>query len=361
MQVSDSSLFNAIGSDYARIKKDIDQAQVLIAAAQAQKTDDTILAASNDLLGHLTDLNSLLDKSFKLGDSIIVNSSYPQTVKDAIKADISNQQTAAQGALSSLQLASTNLSSNITSYNSQIQSAQNALTIAQAQLSLKQAPPRDFDIQSAQAQVAQAQAQLDQANANAANYRIVAPIDGQVVKVNYKLGEQVPVGQTMIEMLSSGNYQIKVDISESDIAKVIVGNKAQINLDAFGSDHIFTGAVVFIDPAQTAIQDVVYYKATITINSDDWNSKIKPGMSANVTITTAQKNNVLTIPQRAVTIGTTTLGETPVKTVQILVDTKNNKIESRTVTTGLQGDGGYVEVLSGINVGDKVVTFTKTQ
>lgn len=360
LQVSDSSLLNSVVASYGLILKDINAAEILVATAKTQKTNEAILIAADDLRGHLTALNNLLDNAFKLGDAIIVNSNYPQATKDAIKADISGQQTATQNVLAGLQLAKSNLSNAVSSYASQINSAENAVGIAQAQLNLKQAGPRSFDIQSAEASVAQARAQLSGALANSADYKIMAPIDGLVTKVNYNLGELVPAVQPIIGMIAIGKYQIKVDISESDIAKVEVGDKVSINLDAFGSDHLFKGTVTFIDPAQTSIQNVIYYKATVSIDNDDWNSKIKTGMTANTTITTAQKDNVLFVPQRSVKIGATTFDETPIKTVQILVDQKTNKVENRIVMTGLRGDGGNVEILSGLSAGDKVVTFIKT-
>jgi HlyD family secretion protein len=305
----------------------------------------------------MNDLSSFLDSSFLLADKIVINTNYPQTTKDAIKSDISTQQSTNNTTLVTLQTAKSNLISSIDSYISQIQAAESALSIAQAELKLTQADPREFELNSARAKVGQAQAQLNKVLADLADYAIIAPIDGVVTKVNYNLGEQAVASQTVIKMLSTEEYEINVDIPESDIAKLKVGDEVVIELDAFGSDHLFAGKVAFIDPAQTVIQDVTYYSTTVSLESNSWVERIKPGMSADVTITTAEKNDVIYIPQRAVKIREALLGEVPEKYVEVLIN--EEEVEEKTVEVGLRGDGGLVEILSGIEDGDRVITFKK--
>ena len=158
-------------------------------------------------------------------------------------------------------------------------------------------------------------------------------------------------------MLGNERYEIKVDIAESDITKVKVGDKTVIELDAFGSDHPFSGAVTFIDPAQTVIKDVTYYKTTITFNTDSWSDQIKPGMTASITIAAAEKNNVLYIPQRAVKIRASTLGEVPQKYVEVLA---GGQKQEKNVEIGLRGDDGLVEIVSGLAEGEQVITYTQS-
>ena len=80
-------------------------------------------------------------------------------------------------------------------------------------------------------------------------------------------------------------------------------------------------------------------------------------MTADVTVTTAQKDDVLYIPQRAVKLREATLGEVPEKYVEVLV--AGNQVVEKTVEIGLRGDDGLVEIISGLTAGDKVVTFKK--
>jgi len=356
--ISDQNSFNRVKNTYFSLNKKENDLKVLISGANSAKTNDSIIKASDGIRDNMTEINNFLDDAFNLANSIITNSTYPQTTKDAIKADINVQSSAISTAVSALQLAKINLTNALSSFNSQIQAAQSNVDIYTAQLAVKKADPRSFDIQSAEATVAQAQARLDGAMSDLSDYSLTAPIDGKVTTVNYNVGEQTSAAKPVVIMLSNDIFQIKVDIPESDIAKVKIGNKVKIELDAFGSDHPFSGTVTFIEPAQTTIQDVIYYKTTVVFDNDPLVDQIKPGMSANVSIATSEKTNILYIPQRAVKIKEISLDQKVAdKYVEVLLST--GVTEERIVTIGLKADGGLVEILSGLKEGEKVVTFKK--
>ncbi|HNZ73076.1 MAG TPA: efflux RND transporter periplasmic adaptor subunit [bacterium] len=355
--VQDNNLLSQVESNYYKLANDWQAVKNLIDQANSAKDSENIIVAADKLRTLLSDLTGLLNNCFRLAETIVINANYSQTAKDNIKLDISGQQSTNNTSLTALQTARANLTNSSNSYDSQIEAAEKNLNIYRAQLDLKQAGPRDFELSAAQARVAQAQAQLNQALANLADYSIIAPIDGTVTQVNYSIGEQTNLSAAVVKMLSTEQYQIKVDIAESDITKIKIGDKTIIKLDAFGNDQIFTGTVSFIDPAQTIIQDVIYYRTTVSFDSDSRNEQIKPGMTADVTVTTANKNDVLYIPQRAVKLREAILGEVPEKYVEVLV--AGNQVVEKTVEIGLRGDDGLVEIISGLTVGDKVVTFKK--
>ena len=355
--VQDNNLLSQVESNYYKLANDWQAVKNLIDQANSAKDSENIIVAADKLRTLLSDLTGLLNNCFRLAETIVINANYSQTAKDNIKLDISGQQSTNNTSLTALQTARANLTNSSNSYDSQIEAAEKNLNIYRAQLDLKQAGPRDFELSAAQARVAQAQAQLNQALANLADYSIIAPIDGTVTQVNYSIGEQTNLSAAVVKMLSTEQYQIKVDIAESDITKIKIGDKTIIKLDAFGNDQIFTGTVSFIDPAQTIIQDVIYYRTTVSFDSDGRNEQIKPGMTADVTVTTANKNDVLYIPQRAVKLREAILGEVPEKYVEVLV--AGNQVVEKTVEIGLRGDDGLVEIISGLTVGDKVVTFKK--
>ncbi len=358
LYTADNSLQNKLGNDYAKsVSQFADLRTQANAASIAGGNSDNIASACDSARTYLNNLNSLLDEAYGLSDKIIINSTYTETAKATIKSDISAQQSSVNASLTGLQLARSTLINTLNSYQTQIQAATNSVAIAQAQLDLKKSGPRDFDISTAQAQIAQAQAALDQAVANAGDYSIKAPIDGKITKVSYSVGETPDNINPVVMMLGTERYEIKVDIPESDITKIKVGDNVSIELDAFGSDHPFSGAVTFIDPAQTIIKDVTYYQTTVTFNSDSWSDQIKTGMTANITIVADQKNDVLYIPQRAVKIREAALGEVPGKFVEVLV---NGQAQEKNITIGLRGDNGLVEITSGLAEGDQVVTFKKT-
>lgn len=355
---TDTGLLLSVRNSYGEILSKLKNNENLIVTAKIQKTDASINTASVSMKKFLAELNSFISSSYDLANSMITSSNYPQATKDSIKNDINSQGTIINNSLVSLQAADSSLTNSSSSFASQLKTAQNNIDIATAQLAVKKATARTFEIQSAQAVVAQNQATLEGALNDLKNYLITAPIDGKVVAVNYSVGELSNNGEPIIKILSNDKFEIKVDIPESDIAKVKVGDKAEIDLDAFGTDKKFKGTITFIDPAQTVLQDVVYYKTTVTFDDAGLESQIKPGMTANLTIATAEKENVLYVPQRAVKIKESTMDEQKnEKIVEIL--TGQDQVQERIVVTGLKGDDGLVEILSGISAGEKVVTFKK--
>jgi membrane fusion protein, macrolide-specific efflux system len=106
------------------------------------------------------------------------------------------------------------------------------------------------------------------------------------------------------------------------------------------------GVVTFVDPAETLISDVVYYKVKVAFTDS---GQVKPGMTANVDIITQEKQNVLYVPVRSVQ------SKDGDKYVQIL---ENGIPVEKTVQTGLRADEG-MELLSGISEGDEVIVFVK--
>ncbi|MDD3498095.1 MAG: efflux RND transporter periplasmic adaptor subunit [Candidatus Moranbacteria bacterium] len=180
---------------------------------------------------------------------------------------------------------------------------------------------------------------------------LYAPIDGIIVKKYLKKGELAMPSSPVVMIMGEGGLEIKADIPESDIVKIRIGQKAKTTFDAFSSDEIFEAEVSFIEPAATIIQDVVYYNVTFNILTGD--DRFKPGMSADMDIATAEKNDVLAVPGQTVK----TEGEN--KYVEVLIIGEDKKIEARKmdVKTGLRGDDGMIEIISGIEEGDEVITF----
>jgi len=203
------------------------------------------------------------------------------------------------------------------------------------------------------AQVDQAQAAVDAINDQLKDVHIISPIDGIVIKRTADPGETVVLNlnSPVLTIAKKDDLIIKSNVPESDIIKLQIGQKANITFDAFSPDEIFTATVSEIDPASTVIQDVVYYG--IKLKLDNLDPRLKAGMSANIDIRTAEKDNVLTIPVRAIK------DENSGKFVDVLQ--ADNTTKHVKVTTGLAGDEGMVEIISGLSVGEKVVTFVATK
>lgn len=225
-----------------------------------------------------------------------------------------------------------------------VRTAEQSLAQTQAQLAYKQAPARPYDIQSAEAAVDSARASLIRAQADLADRTITAPVVGVITQVNYEVGETTSLTLPVVVLLAEGNHEIKVQVPEADIAKLKEGQLTDITLDAFGSADHFSGHISFIDPASNEIQDVVYYKVTVLFDAND--ERIKPGMTANVDVAAAERQQVLVVPLRAIKY------ESGKAYSEVLVGTESQR---RPVEIGLKGDDGLVEIISGLAEGELIV------
>lgn len=200
------------------------------------------------------------------------------------------------------------------------------------------------------AQVTQAQEGVNAIRDQLRDVRMISPIDGIVIRRTADPGETVvlSLNSPVITIAQKEDLLIQVNVPESDIVKIQIGQKADVTFDAFSSEEIFGATISQIDPASTVIQDVVYYR--IKLKLDNIDPRLKAGMSANVDVRTAEKENVLMAPQRAIKT------EGNKKFVDVLQEV-DNTTKKVFIETGLEGDEGMVEITSGLKGGEKVVTF----
>jgi HlyD family secretion protein len=209
------------------------------------------------------------------------------------------------------------------------------------------------DRNAQRAKVRSAEAGIASVESQIRDTKMFSPIDGIILKRNVDPFETT-VANSPTPVFTVGDPNdlvIETDVPESDITKIKLGQNADMTFDALPIEDIFEASVTEVDPASTVVQDVVNYRIKLA----KLDLRIKPGMTANIDIKTAEKDNALIIPLRAVQ------KEGNQKYVQILADEKNNIVQRKNITTGLEGDEGMVEVTSGLSGGEKVVTFTKTQ
>jgi len=238
----------------------------------------------------------------------------------------------------------------------QLNQAQHEVSVQKNTLSnMKNSPStyKYFQKQAQEERIRSAEAQVRAIVSQINDTTLVSPIDGIVIGRSVDAEENVAMNSPVVTVAKQNDLIIFSNVPESDIAKLNVGQKADITLDAFGDNEVFSGTVTSIDPASTVIQDVVYYR--IKLNLDNLQEKIKAGMTANIDVRTAEKNNVLMMPMRAVQY------DGKQATTEVMLDAVKNVTEKRKIAIGLSGDDGMVEVLLGVKVGEKVVTFSKTQ
>ncbi len=261
----------------------------------------------------------------------------------------------------------------ISTAETSVNTAKNTLDSAKSALSLKQAGYTPEQIKAKEAQVDQARANLSsqramvsQANSNVEYYKaqlektiLRAPIDGVINKMEAKLGEIVlpssssyEIQTPLVSIISEGEYEVEVNVPEIDIAKVEIGDKAIVTLDAYGDDVEFITFVAKINPGETIMEGVATYETTLVFKEAD--DRVKSGMTADVSILTAEKDNVIVIPQRAV------IDKDNKKIIRVLEmkmekGKETKKLVEVEIETGLKGSMGEIEISKGIDVGDEIV------
>lgn len=213
------------------------------------------------------------------------------------------------------------------------------------------APPRTVDVAALRADIERYEANALALQDDVKKAKLIALESGILSFLDVDVGETVGVGQHVATIISP-QLSIDVDISESDIAKISLGDDVSITLDAFQDTLIFKGVVADIEPAQTEISGVIYYNTDILFTEGDLTA-VRPGMTANITVFTDQKEDTLVVPQRAV------LTRDTASFVRVLVDKQKGKFEERPVLLGLRGDNGEVEITQGLVEGEEIITFLK--
>ena len=177
----------------------------------------------------------------------------------------------------------------------QLESSQAKLRSAHAQLRSAEA-----QVDKARAQVSQSQAALEQAKIDLDRTIIRSPIDGMVISRNIDVGQtvaaslQAPTLFTIAQDLT--RMQVDTNVSEADIGNVQIGQPATFTVDAY-PNQTFHGAVREIRQAPIIVQTVVNYNTVIAVDNPEL--KLRPGMTATVSILVARRDNVLKIPKAA--------------------------------------------------------------
>lgn len=219
-----------------------------------------------------------------------------------------------------------------------------------------------LSFQQAKEQVAVQQQNVSKARTNLGYATITAPIDGVVLSKEVEEGQTVASAMTtptlFILAQDLTDMRVIADVDEADIGGVQEGQRVTFTVDAYPNDT-FSGQVTQVRQEATTESNVVTYEVVISAPNNDL--KLKPGLTANVTIYTAEKTNVLAIPSKALRF---TPSEAMLAEDESIEDCKaDNKVwkqegkvfKAYAITTGTS-NGTLTEVLSGLREGDKILT-----
>ena len=191
-----------------------------------------------------------------------------------------------------------------------------------------------------------AQAAYDDAVSQFEDTVIKAPVAGTVI------GKPIPAGQTVSPGISTpmilltiadmSRMQIEAQIDETDIGKVLLGQKVTFTVDAYPG-KTFTGKVSNISQKANIQQNVVYYPVIIDVDSPE--GLLRPTMTARISVLAGERKNVITVPLAAVK---------EAKGQRYVVVVKGDKTENVTVTTGLSSED-RIEITGGLQDGDYIL------
>jgi RND family efflux transporter MFP subunit len=304
---------------------------------------------------------SVLNQSVDLITRLPETTYFTESVRQAYKADLNAQRSVVQSSFNTLDVqakslrdASANFSTRIAAEEASVENAQGqidsyeaSLKISQAQLDLKKAPTRETDLQSAQAIVRQYRAALARASSDYGNTILTAPIAGRITKVHVKTGEYTP-GGAAVAMLGDSPFRVEMYVSEIDVPKLQITQSGSIELDAF-RDTQFKLRATSIDTASTDRDGVPKYRVLLDFVYP--HDELKIGMTGDARIVTGIRTDVVSVPLRAVL-------ERDDGTSYVRIQQEDGTIEELTVETGLEGEGGSVEVV-GVESGTTVIVLEK--
>jgi HlyD family secretion protein len=235
--------------------------------------------------------------------------------------------------------------------------------VSQADVDLAETNYRDAaaNVEVLQAQLDQAQAALASAELDLGYTTIYSPVDGIVVSRNVDVGQtlaaafQTPILFVIAQDLTQ--MQVNANVSESDIGGVKEGTEANFRVDAYPK-QFFEGVVTQVRNAPISIQNVVTYDVVITVSNPEL--KLKPGMTANVTIITSRKEHPLRVPNGSLRFR---MPNVPLdkKATRVWVLDSDNQPRQVDVTTGI-ADSLSTEIVDGVlKEGDRVIVGLETE
>lgn len=272
------------------------------------------------------------------------------------------------------ELDKTNLLSELTSAQSNLSNAQSNLTYQESNYNRYKAlydkglvSANDYEqaklnYEQARQNVNVQQQNVQKARTNLGYATITAPIDGVVLSKEVEEGQTVASAMTtptlFIIAQDLTDMRVIADVDEADIGGVTEGQRVTFTVDAF-PDDVFNGTVSQVRQEATTESNVVTYEVVISAPNDDL--KLKPGLTANVTIYTLEKDGVLMVPAKALRFTPSEMMLQPDESIKdcegrTKVWSKDGTVfKAHPVTTGVSG-GSEIEILSGLKEGDEVIT-----
>jgi RND family efflux transporter MFP subunit len=331
----------------------VKDAQAALDAAEAamQPDQQAVAQAANTLQAAQQKLNDIMADATKSKDQNTVNAAKADVQKatDALNkartpAGTQAAVTQAQSQLVTAQQAQLLARLSTTAFD--LDEAKALQDQAQAQLNLAQAPASAEELQAAQAQVEQAFSLAELARAKQRDATITAPINGIVTEIKATVGSGVGPSASIMTLIPP-DMQVIVSVDSAQLAQMQVGQTASLSVESFPRDA-FSGTVTSIAP----VLDPRTRTAAVAVDVPDPQSKLKPGMFAQMAIQLGQHQGTLVVPKDAVlTMGSIDPTAPP---QQVVFTVDQGRVHKQVVSIGLS-DGKSTEILQGVQEGTDIV------
>lgn len=352
----------------SQVQSLLDRANISLATAQGYKSDANIYQAMTDALAVLNQNTQSLSYGYTALQNSVISYRFSQTQMDSYKSTVnlalSNEnsgitliKSSRQSLTDSLTAATNAVANSKLSATSQLNSAQNQINSAKAAwqqagatLAQQKAKAQPADIDAARAMLLSAQGTVEAAQSALSNTILKAPADGTITQIDTKVGQQATAMQPVFVLQNINALHTESYVSESNVASLKIGQTVDYTFDSLGPDKHFSGVVMTIDPASTVISGVVNYLVKASLPNIP---EIKPGMTVNMTILVATRDNALAVTSSAI------INSNGEQFVRVIDNPTTKTYHQEKIQTGLQADGGLIEILSGLSAGQEIVTLVK--
>jgi HlyD family secretion protein len=299
-----------------------------------QEMDDMTAEQAQKNLG---DVKSFLDNLALVVNAMNPNDQLPLATILVWRSDVSQSRANINTAIA-----------NLTAAEEKMEGAKTAAALADQELSLMKAGSTEEQISAQTGQLDYARAAADALRSQIDKTLIRAPFAGTITKCDANYGEMALPNVPLISVANEGRFEIEVSVPEADVARLKIGDPAKVTLDAYGPKIIFDAALTSLDSAPTIADGISVYKAKLAF-AKDGDSRVKDGMTANVSVIAGTKENVLVIPRSALLQDN--------GAYSVMVRNGKSKTEKRDVQVGFFGYDGNTEILSGLKEGEKIIVY----
>ncbi len=307
-----------------------------------EKMEEALKETEKELKSIITEIDGFID----VIESDFYEDRFTPEDKDILRKyrrEVNNLLSSIGSRIGSISSANAKIDSQLATARSSVNSAESSLNSAKRELERVEADPSSADIRVQEAQIEQVETRIANIERKISETVLRSPVTGTISDVLMRKGEVASPTSPVVVLTPEEKIQIGVDIYEGDISKVSNGDPVSASFVAFENEE-FPGEIHFINPTGKMIDGVVYYNVKIILY--EYPENVLPQMTVDVTITTDKREDVLKIPERAIT---SEQGERFVKVLE------NGEHVRREVETGIRGEGRMIEIISGLKEGEKVL------